>query len=111
MGDAALEKAMIMAKNLRDYGYRAEYDVVGRGLKAQMKYANKIEAAYTMVLGDNELAENTAKLKEMKTGDESEIRLDDSFLESFDSVFIDKMLDNLEDAADMLVSDSGKENE
>ena len=93
MGDSALEKAMILSRDLRECGYRAEYDVVGRGLKAQMKYANKIEAAFTIVLGDNELQNQKARLKEMKTGEETEVSLGDDFIDVFDSIYIDKMLD------------------
>lgn len=99
MGDAALEKAMTLAKTLREYGYRAEYDLVGRGLKAQMKYANKIGAAFTMVIGDNELAENKAKLKEMSKGTESDIIFDNKFADKFDETYIDKMLEGLDEAA------------
>ncbi len=99
MGDAALEKAMTLAKTLREYGYRAEYDLVGRGLKAQMKYANKIGAAFTIVLGDNELAENKAKLKEMSKGIETDIVFDDKFADKFDELYVDKMLEGLDEAA------------
>ena len=98
MGDAALEKAMMLCKELREFGYRAEYDVVGRGLKAQMKYANKIGAEFTMVIGDNELNDGAAKLKEMESGKETLIRLDDKFSNNFDAIFIDKMLDSLDEA-------------
>lgn len=112
MGDAALEKAMVMAKELREYGYRAEYDVVGRTLKAQMKYANKIESAFTIVIGDNELDRGIAKLREMETGKELEIQLNDKFTSNFDSVYIDKMLDGLEEAAEAIsVQQQSKENE
>ena len=41
-----------------------------------MKYANKIGAMFTMVLGDTEIEQNTAKIKNMDSGEESEIRLD-----------------------------------
>ena len=44
--EAALEKAMELSKSLREYGYFAEYDMMGRGLKAQMKYANKIRKCF-----------------------------------------------------------------
>ncbi|MBR3281822.1 MAG: histidine--tRNA ligase [Ruminococcus sp.] len=97
MGDAALEKAMELAKQLREYGLYAEYDLMGRGLKAQMKYANKIGAAFTIVLGDNELAESKAKLKDMEKGEETEILLDDKFVGNFESVYFNKMMDVLDD--------------
>ncbi|MBR6394367.1 MAG: histidine--tRNA ligase [Ruminococcus sp.] len=97
MGDAALEKAMELSRKLREFGYYAEYDLMGRGIKAQMKYANKIGAAFTVVLGDNELEEGKAKLKEMEKGEEKEILLNDKFVNNFDSVYFDKMMDTLED--------------
>lgn len=46
---------MQLGQQLRVSGYQVEYDVMQRGLKAQMKYANKIGAAFVMVLGENEL--------------------------------------------------------
>ena len=50
---------------------QAEYDLMHRGLKAQMKYANKIHATYVLVLGGNELEQQSAKLKQMETGERS----------------------------------------
>ncbi|WP_303835904.1 histidine--tRNA ligase [Ruminococcus flavefaciens] len=93
MGDAALEKAMELTKGLREYGYCAEYDLMGRGIKPQMKYANKIGAVYTLVLGDNELQEGKAKLKEMESGKETEILLNDKFTANFENEYFNKVLD------------------
>ncbi|MBQ4534924.1 MAG: histidine--tRNA ligase, partial [Ruminococcus sp.] len=95
---AAVEKAMELSKQLREYGFFAEYDLMNRGIKAQMKYANKTGAVFTLVLGDNELAEGKAKLKDMETGEEKEILLDDKFTGNFDAVYFDKMMDSIEDA-------------
>ncbi|MDO4864007.1 MAG: histidine--tRNA ligase [Ruminococcus sp.] len=97
MGDAALDKAMELTRSLREYGYFAEYDLMGRGLKAQMKYANKIGAAFTIVLGDNELAEGKARLKEMEKGEEVTIYLGDKFAASFEEVYFNKMLDFMDE--------------
>ena len=97
MGDAALDKAMELTRALREYGYYAEYDLMGRGLKAQMKYANKIGAAFTIVLGDNELEEGKAKLKEMEKGEEVTIYLGDKFAASFEEVYFNKMLDFMDE--------------
>lgn len=99
MGDAALEKAMQLTKELRELGYCAEYDLMGRGLKAQMKYANKINAAFTVVIGDNELESGKVKLKEMTKGDETEVALDDKFIGNFDTLFIDKMFEEIDEAS------------
>ena len=51
-------------------GISAERDLCDRSLKAQMKYADKIGARYTMVIGDDELAAGTANLKNMQTGEQ-----------------------------------------
>ena len=99
MGDAALEKAMELSNALREYGYFAEYDMMGRGLKAQMKYANKIGAAFTVVLGDNELEQGKAKLKEMEKGDETEVALDDKFAVVFEEIYFNKIMDVMEGEA------------
>jgi histidyl-tRNA synthetase len=95
MGEKALEKAVILAKELRDDGYYAEYDVMGRGLKAQMKYADKIGATFTMVLGDNELESKKARLKNMETGNETDIRLTDKFIDDFSNMVVEDMFDNV----------------
>lgn len=97
MGDNALEKAMQISHELREFGYRAEFDLMGRGIKAQMKYANKIGSAFTVVIGDNELESGTVKVKEMETGNEVEIALDDKFRTNFESLYFNKMMDSLED--------------
>lgn len=84
LGDQAAMKASALAILLRRAGLYAEFDVVGRGLKAQMKYANKIGAKFSMVLGDNEIEENKAKIKHMQSGEQTEISLSpDEFLDSF----------------------------
>ncbi len=83
MGAAALRKAFTMVNQLRKCGIQAECDLCGRGLKAQMKYANKIGAAYTIVLGDDELAAGKADLKNMKTGEKKTIDIGDKFLDDY----------------------------
>jgi len=109
MGDAALEKAMELTTQLREFGYYAEYDLMGRGLKAQMKYANKIGAAFTMVLGDNELNDNKAKLKEMESGEETLIALDDKFEATFEEIYFNKMLDVIDDENGSLFAFTGED--
>ena len=83
MGDDAKQKAFSLLRQVRECGTAAETDSVGRGLRAQMKYADKIGAKYSMVLGDNEIAENRAKVKNMESGEQTELALDDSFAEKF----------------------------
>ena len=83
MGDAAKLKAFGLLAQVRRCGLVAETDVVGRGLRPQMKYADKIGAKYSIVLGDNEIAENKAKVKNMQSGEQTELALDDTFAEKF----------------------------
>lgn len=96
MGDKAREKSVVMAKQLRDEGYRAEFDTMNRGIKPQMKYANKIGAAFVIVLGDNELESGTVKLKNMSSGEQVDVALDDKFIDNFSNIFVAEMF-NLED--------------
>ena len=97
MGKAAQKKAMEIAMKLRPEGYYVQYDVVGRGLKPQMKYADKIGAKFVLVLGDSELESNKAKFKNMQTGEECETALDESLLDSFGEVFYSLLLETDED--------------
>lgn len=76
MGAPARLLAERVAAGLRAKGLWAETDVMGRGLKPQMKYANKTGARYTVVLGDDEVAAGRARLKRMSDGTEAEIALD-----------------------------------
>lgn len=62
---------------------RVEYDLASRGLKAQMKYANKIGAKFCLVLGGEELESATARLRCMSTGEETGISLGEGFSEEF----------------------------
>ena len=77
MGEKAAVKATALCTTLRADGFEALCDICGRGLKAQMKYADKVGALYTLVLGDNELESGKAQLKEMATGNITEVSLDE----------------------------------
>ena len=73
MGEAALVKGLEIAERLRKDGVYAECDVVGRSLKAQMKYANKIFAEYTLIIGDSEIESGRAQLRNMQSGEQTEV--------------------------------------
>ena len=77
MGEAAQREALRITEELRAAGVFAECDVAGRGLKAQMKYADKIGAKYTLILGDDELAAGKAQLRSMADSEQTEIALAD----------------------------------
>ena len=76
LGEAAMIKALEITERLRAAGSFAECDVVGRSLKAQMKYANKIGAAYTLIIGDSEVESGKAQLRNMESGEQTEVKLD-----------------------------------
>ena len=76
LGDMAKEKAQTIVFNLRKAGIKAETDLMGRGLKPQMKYSDKIGAKYTLVLGDSEIETGDIRLKNMETGEQTEWKLD-----------------------------------
>lgn len=65
-----------LAADLRRRGLWAECDVMGRGLKPQMKYANKLGAVYTAVVGESELAAGEGRVKRMSDGAEETVRYD-----------------------------------
>lgn len=79
IGDKANQYAQRLVYGLRKKGISAEKDLMNRSLKAQMKYADKMGAIYSMVLGDDEIDKNKAVLKNMKSGDVEEISLDSVF--------------------------------
>ena len=70
-GEAAGDTAQKLILEQRRRGIAAERDLCDRGLKAQMKYADKIGARYTMVIGEDELNSGTAQLKNMATGEQT----------------------------------------
>lgn len=75
VGEAASKRAQAIAGSLRKAGLCAQCDITGRSLKAQMKYADKLGARYTVVLGDDELAAGRASLKRMDTGESVTVSL------------------------------------
>ncbi len=66
-----------LCADLRSAGISAERDYLKRSVKAQMKYADKIGAKYTMVLGDDEINTKKANIKNMATGEQENIDFSD----------------------------------
>lgn len=97
MGNIAEDKAMEMSCVLRDEGYYVEQDLIGRGLKAQMKYADKKKAKFVMVLGDNEIESGKAMLKNMRSGEQVEVKLDESICNSFSNALMSEMFKDIDD--------------
>ena len=107
MGDGAVKKALSMTTALRGEGFFVEYDLVERGLKPQMKYADKIGAKFVIVLGDNEIESGNAKLKNMATGEQTDITLGDGLVDSFSQAMVEQMFSGLEDEVGGLLGKDG----
>ena len=75
MGTSARARALEIVSKLRSKGVYAECDICARSLKAQMKYADKIGAEYTLILGDSELESGKAQLKCMAQSTQEEIEI------------------------------------
>ena len=95
LGEKATLKAVEIAKDMREEGFSALLDLNQRSVRAQMKYADKLGAKFNVVIGDNEVAAKTAKLKNMQTGEETEINLD-TFVSGFYSISLNEQLADLE---------------
>lgn len=76
LGAPAMRRAAVLAQQLREQGVRAESDIVGRSLKAQMKYAGKSGFRYTLMIGDSELETGKAFLRNMEQSEQTEIEID-----------------------------------
>ncbi len=74
-GEEENVKALELALNLRKEGFIIEKDIFERSFKAQMKYADKIGARFLLVIGENEISTQIVKIKDMKTGEEKEVKL------------------------------------
>ena len=96
LGEKAQLKTAELCAALRADGFKVETDICGRGLKAQMKYANKIGAKYSLVLGDTEIGENSASLKNMADGEAFTVKLDTLSDELF-KIINEQALNSLED--------------
>lgn len=96
MGERAATAAASLIASLREDGFYAEYDLVGRSLKAQMKYADKIGAKFVVVLGDNELDEKKVNVKNMTTGEQTSLPLDESFNDKFSDLLMASMFDGVD---------------
>lgn len=76
IGEVAYQQGYELLERLRKTGLRCEIDYEGRSLKAQMRAANKINSKYVIILGEDEAERGVAKIKDMASGQESEIGLE-----------------------------------
>jgi histidyl-tRNA synthetase len=76
LGDEVKAEAFRLVTRLRDAGIIVETDFMDRSVKAQMKFANKLGAKNTVILGADELAKGKAVVKNMDTHEETEVELE-----------------------------------
>ena len=77
MGEDAKLFGLKLLRELRQKGVKAEMDTLARNIKGQFKYADRLGAEYTVVIGDNEIAEGIVSIKEMATPQQREVKLED----------------------------------
>jgi histidyl-tRNA synthetase len=77
LGEDAREFAFSVCNNLRKDGIRAETDLSGKSLKSQMKYSNKLGSMYTLIVGEEELKEKKAQIRNMEDGTQEIVNFDD----------------------------------
>ena len=75
IGDKAKKESFKLLDKLRSSGFKTEIDYLGRGVGSQMKSADRMNAEYTIIIGEDELNNNSATIRNMKSGDEKEIQL------------------------------------
>ena len=95
LGDSATMKAVEISKDMRAEGFSVLYDLNQRSVRAQMKYANKMGAKSNVVIGDDEVLSGKAKLKDMETGEETDIDLT-TFVNGFYEISMKSQLADLE---------------
>lgn len=77
LGSDAIDHAFLLMGKLQAQGIRVEMDFQGKSLKAQMRRADKLQAAYTLILGGEEIASGKAQLKDMGDSSQTEVALAD----------------------------------
>ncbi|WP_413382267.1 histidine--tRNA ligase [Alkalihalobacillus sp. 1P02AB] len=76
LGDKAKLKSVELLEQLRAAGIKVDKDYLDKKMKAQFKAADRLQAAFTAVLGDDELANNIINVKNMETGAQEQVELD-----------------------------------
>ena len=76
LGPAAVNACLPLAQRLRERGLRVAMDYEGRGLKNQMKQADRLGASWTLIVGDDELQSGQAVLRDMRSKEQRVVALD-----------------------------------
>ncbi|KML40533.1 histidine--tRNA ligase [Cytobacillus firmus] len=86
LGEEAKDYTVGLLQKLRLAGYSAERDYLDRKIKAQFKAADRSNAKFVAVLGEDELKANKINVKSMESGEQTEVELD-SFIEKFTALY------------------------
>lgn len=86
LGEEAKDYTVGLLQKLRMAGYSAERDYLDRKIKAQFKAADRSNAKFVAVLGEDELKANKINVKSMESGEQTELSLD-SFIEKFTELY------------------------
>ncbi|AIE60855.1 histidine--tRNA ligase [Bacillus methanolicus] len=86
LGEEAKDYTVQLLYKLRKEGFSAERDYLDRKVKAQFKAADRLNAKFVAVLGDDELKENKISVKNMESGEQVELDLA-SFVEKFKEIY------------------------
>jgi histidyl-tRNA synthetase len=76
VGDSAREKVLGIVEMLRKAGLSTDFDLMRRSLSKNMKYASLAKAKQVIIAGENELAKGAVTLRDMKSGDQKEIKIE-----------------------------------
>ncbi len=77
LGDAVRPTVVKLAEDLRQYKIHTDLDPLRRSMKAQMREANKSGAQFAVIIGELELEKGTAEVKNLKTGDQRQVEIND----------------------------------
>lgn len=87
LGDGEVQlEAMKLIQSLRKQGIKVDKDFQGRKMKAQFKSADRYEAKYVVILGEDELSAGKVLVREMETGDQEEVAI-----EALDQIMVNKL--------------------
>ncbi|WP_433958910.1 histidine--tRNA ligase [Cytobacillus horneckiae] len=86
LGEDAKDYTVGLLNKLRQAGFSAERDYLDRKIKAQFKAADRLQAKFVAILGDDELKANKINLKSMDSGEQKEMELA-SFIEEFTALY------------------------
>ena len=90
LGNAAKEKAFVMAHALRSNGLRVVMDYAGRSLKSQMKQAAKHDSRFVLIIGEDELAKGQTVMRDMMSHEQEDIALSDDLM-AWSSELVEKI--------------------